>query len=601
MQQLTWDDRQFYLDGQPFAIHSAAMHYFRVPAPYWADRLRKLRDCGFNTLETYTCWNLHERQEGTFDFSGMLDIARYLQTAAELGLKVILRPGPYICAEWEGGGLPGWLQRYAEMPLRCYDELFLQKVRRYYTALFAQVRPLLATNGGPVILVQLENEYGSFGDDKRYLGAIADLYRQLGVDVPLFTADGTTAWMLSGGTLPQVLAAANFGSHPEENLAALKRFKPDQPLFCGEFWCGWFDHWYEPHHTRDAASTADDVATMLRLGASFNLYMFHGGSNFGFWNGANHDGRYQPTVTSYDYCAPLAEDGTPTETYYALQKLLYEAEGRPLPAPCPPPRHATYGAVALTEALPLEAALPHLARPVEAAAPRTFAQLGLDVGYVLYCTTLQGPFEELEVCFDGLHDRAQIYIDGQLRGIQERDRRADRVTLALAAGQQARLDILVENMGRINYGPRMFDQKGILGNVRLGQRCHFGWQMWPLPMEGLSALPFAPLPGAGVRADAPATPCAAPGEAPTAPCFLRGVLRVEGTPADTFLRPQGLQKGFIVVNGFNLGRYYPAAGPQQTLYLPAPLLHEGDNEVIVFESDGCDRPALSSEEKPDLG
>lgn len=615
MNHLTWDRDRFYLDGAPFAIHSGAIHYFRVVPAYWADRLKKLRDCGFNTLETYTCWNLHERQEGQFDFSGMLDIGRYLQTAAQLGLKVILRPGPYICAEWEGGGLPGWLQRRPDLPLRCYDEGFLQAVRRYYRALFEQVRPYLAGNGGPVILVQLENEYGSYGDDKRYLRAIADIYRELGVDVPLFTADGTAARMLGGGTLPGVLAAANFGSHPRENLAALRRFKPDQPAFCGEFWCGWFDHWYEQHHTRTADSTTEDVAAMLEMDASFNLYMFHGGSNFGFWNGANHAETYQPTVTSYDYCAPLAEDGSPTDTYFALQKLLCAVAGRPLPPPPADVRHAAYGTVALQEAMPLVAALPQLAQPVTAAAPLTFAQLGLDVGYVLYRTVLEGPFEELTIGFDGLHDRAQICVDGQLRGIFERDRRADRVTLALKAGQRAQLDILVENMGRINYGPKMFDQKGILGNLRLGQRCHFGWQMWPLNMEGLDRLSFAE---GGPAAEHMRAPQGAPfaeeafaekdtvaaGDAPVAttpPCFLRGVLRIDGAPADTFVQPIGLEKGFVCVNGFLLGRYYTSAGPQRALYLPAPLLHPGDNQLLVFETDCCSDPQLCFGDRPLLG
>lgn len=587
MNKLTWDAGCFYLDGKPFEIRSAAMHYFRIVPQYWRDRLRKLKNCGFNTVETYTCWNLHERREGEFDFSGLLNIEGYLAEAAALGLKVILRPGPYICAEWDAGGLPSWLLRYPHLPLRCYDEIFLQKVRRYYTALFDRVRPFLATNGGPILMVQVENEYGSYGNDKQYLRSIAALYRELGVDVPLFTSDGPTQFMLGGGTLPEVLAVANFGSRPAEAFETLKAFRPDQPVMCGEFWCGWFDHWYEHHHTRTSDSTLQDVRTMTEMGASFNMYMFHGGTNFGFWNGANDPGDYQPTVTSYDYCAPLAEDGSATDTYYELQKLFCAREGRSLPAPEAPVAHAAYGTVKFTESLPVFAAAPCMAKPVSAPNTLTFEQLGLDFGYVLYSTELRGSFEELPLLFGALHDRAHIFINGELRGIVERDRRRDEITLGLAAGETARLDILVENMGRVNYGPNMFDEKGILGGVRFGQQMHFGWQMTPLAMENLSALPFEK----GVPAF------------DGTPRFLRGTLRVEGTPADTFLRPLGLEKGFITVNGFNIGRYYNSAGPQKTLYLPAPLLHTGDNEIIVFESDAAaaEGPLLVSETQPDLG
>ena len=587
MNKLTWNADRFYLDGEPFQIRSAAMHYFRIVPQYWQDRLQKLKDCGFNTVETYTCWNLHERREGVFDFTGILDLESYVAQAAALGLKVILRPGPYICAEWDAGGLPSWLLTYPHLPLRCYDEVFLGKVRRYYTELFRRLRPYLATNGGPILMVQVENEYGSYGNDKRYLQAIADLYRELGVDVPLFTSDGPTKWMLNGGTLPDALSVANFGSRPREAFTELKAFKPEQPLMCGEFWCGWFDHWYEEHHVRTADSTVEDVRTMLDMGASFNVYMFHGGTNFGFWNGANDPGDYQPTVTSYDYCAPLAEDGSFTDTYYALQRMFCERDGLPVPAPAPDPVRTAYGEIRLTESLPLCAALPHMGVPVSAPNPLTFEQMGLDFGYAWYSTTLCGPFEELPLNFGGLHDRAHIFVNGELRGIQERDRRRDTVMLQLNKGESVRLDILVENMGRVNYGPRMFDEKGILGGVRLGQQYHFGWMMQPLPMEGLSALPF--------ENSVPAFD--------GTPLFLRGTLHVEGEPADTFLRMPGLEKGFVVVNGFNIGRYYNSAGPTRTLYLPAPLLHAGDNEVIVFESDAvaASAPLLVSEAKPDLG
>ena len=240
---LTYKDKDFYMDGERYTVISGAMHYFRIPREYWYDRLLKLKECGFNTVETYTCWNLHEKVEGKFDFSGMLDVGAYIKTAKELGLNVILRPGPYICAEWDFGGLPAWLLTHESIPLRCYNEEFIALVRRYYEALFNEVRPYLAVNGGNVVMLQVENEYGSYGDDKEYLRAIVDIYRDCGVDCQLFTSDGATSFMLNGGTLPDFPCVANFGSKPADNFAALEKFRPGQPTMCGEFWCGWFDHW----------------------------------------------------------------------------------------------------------------------------------------------------------------------------------------------------------------------------------------------------------------------------------------------------------------------------------------------------------------------
>ena len=270
---LTYDKDNFLMDGKPYRIISGAIHYFRIHPDYWHDRLSKLRACGFNTVETYTCWNLHERREGEFDFSGILDIERFISIAESLGLNVIVRPGPYICSEWEFGGLPSWLLRYPSMGLRCCDPLYLEKVTPYYRELLDRIRPHLSTNGGGVIMMQVENEYGSYGDDGEYIRRVADIYRENGIDCQLFTSDGTCLWMLSGGTIPELLSVANFGSGIKRNAEALCSFRPDQPFMCGEFWCGWFDHWYEKHHTR----TSGDVCSMVReffdIGGSFNFYM----------------------------------------------------------------------------------------------------------------------------------------------------------------------------------------------------------------------------------------------------------------------------------------------------------------------------------------
>ncbi len=586
MPQLTYDNKHFYLDGKPFQIISGAMHYFRIHPDLWEDRLMKLRACGFNTVETYTCWNLHERREGEFDFSGMLDIGRFIEIARRVGLYVIVRPGPYICSEWEFGGLPSWLLRYPGMGLRCNDPLYLEKVLPYYKELLSRIRPHLCTRGGGVIMMQVENEYGSYGDDTDYLRRVADIYRENGIDCTLFTSDGACMWMLSGGTVPELLAVANFGSAPAKNADALAAFREGQPFMCGEFWCGWFDHWYEAHHTRTPEEVAVLVQEFFDIGGSFNFYMFHGGTNFGFCNGANHAGGvYEPTVTSYDYCAPLSEAGDMTPTYYAIREVIERNTGEAAPdLGVSNSKKAAYGPLTLTEYAPLFENLEALAPAVHAAYPQTMEQLSQDFGYLLYRTTVRGPIEPLELVFTQLHDRAHIYLDGKPAGIRERSRRNDSVKLALGKGESVRLDILVENMGRVNYGPKLFDQKGIIGGIRLGQRFHFGWDHYPMTMDELGGLSWrtAPIP-------------------PALPAFFRGTLTIEGTPADTFVRLDGFTKGFVKINGFNIGRYYNPAGPQKTLYIPAPLLRQGDNEILVFETDECSSPTVTFTDTPDLG
>ena len=582
---ITYNDKSFLMDGREYTIVSGAMHYFRIPRQYWHDRLDKLKQCGFNTVETYTCWNLHERREGQFDFSGMLDIECFIETAEKLDLNVIVRPGPYICAEWDFGGLPSWLLKYPHMALRCDDPLYLEKVKPYYRELLSRLRPHLCTNGGNILMVQVENEYGSYGDDKIYLQKVVDIYRENGIDCPLFTSDGTAHWMLSGGTLPDVLAVANFGSYVDQ-LLTLKEFQKDRPLMCGEFWCGWFDHWYEEGHVQ---RTNEDITGELNkffdLGASFNIYMFHGGTNFGFWNGANHTGeQYQPTVTSYDYAALLTEAGDTTRLYEAAKRTIEERTGVKAPAiEVKNSAKKAYGRVELTESAPLFENLTSLSAPVRAAFPKTMEELDQDFGYTLYRTELKGPFEELELFCGDIHDRAIFFVNGKQVGIKERSRRNDPIRMGLGFGETATLDILVENMGRVNYGIKLLDRKGILGGVRLGQRFHYGWEMYPMTMDDLSRLSYAEAQPRG-----------------RVPAFLRGTLTVEGTPCDSFLKLEGFTKGFVTVNGFNIGRYYNPAGPQKTLYVPAPLLREGKNEILVFESDGYDTPVVELVDQPDL-
>ena len=585
MSTFTFKGKDFLLDGKPFRVVSGAMHYWRIPAEYWEDRLTKLKVCGFNTVETYTPWNLHEAKEGEFDFSGMLDIVRYIETAEKLGLKVIVRPGPYICSEFDFGGLPSWLLRYPDMHLRCNDPMYLEKVRPYYRELLTRIRPHLCTNGGGVIMVQIENEYGSYGDDKEYLSKVAEMYHEYGIDCLLYTSDGPCYWMLGGGTLPDYPCVANFGSHPVEAFRLLDDFRPDQPSMCGEFWCGWFDHWGEQHHTRTAEETMRDLQPMLDAGASFNFYMFHGGTNFGFTNGANHTGdQYQPTITSYDYCSPLTEAGDLTPTYFAVQKALRAATGAVCELPVSDTEKKGYGALTLTERAPLFENLNALAKPVHDASPRSMEELGQDFGYIVYSSTFKGPQEELPLVIEHLHDRARVFLDGKFAGLRERTGTMDEVKFALGKGETKKMDILVENCGRVNYGPKLFDKKGIFGGIRLGQRYHFGWDMYCLRMDHLDALTYTD----NTENDG-------------MPAFLRGSLNITGKPADTFVRLDGFHRGFVTVNGFNLGRYWNDRGPQKTLFVPAPFLKEGANEIVVFESDGYDKPEITFCDTPDLG
>lgn len=580
---LTYKGNKFFLDGEEYTIISGAMHYFRIPREYWHDRLLKLKECGFNTVETYTCWNLHEPKENVFDFSGMLDLEAYIDIANELGLNVILRPGPYICAEWEMGGLPAWLLNYPNLTIRCNDELFISKVERYYNELLGRIVPKLSTNGGNIIMMQIENEYGSYGDDHEYMQRIAEIYKKAGVDCLLFTSDGASSSMLQGGTLPKYPCVANFGSRPNENFKVLNDFRPDQPLMCGEYWVGWFDHWYEKHHVRDPKEVAKLFKDMIDCGASLNFYMFHGGTNFGYMNGANYYDKYEPTITSYDYNALLSEAGDLTPAYFEVRKIIEERFGSLPELTVKNSEKAVYGKLELDERCSIFDAAKLLAKHVHSAAPQFMEDIGQYYGFTLYSTTVDGPRDEAEIKFDSVHDRAVVFIDGKYRGYYERTREGEPVSFSLEKGENCRIDILCENMGRVNYGPKIMDRKGVKG-VRFNLQYHFGWDMYPLPLDNISLLEYKHESGDVKIAS-----------------FLKGTLKIEGEPHDTFMRLDGFTKGVIFVNGFNIGRYYNPAGPQKTLYVPAPMLKKGDNEIVVFETDHSDRSFVTFLDKPDLG
>jgi beta-galactosidase len=580
-----YEGNRFVLDGQPITIMSGAVHYFRTLPECWEDRLTKLKACGLNTVETYTCWNLHERREGEFDFSGLLDIEKFIETAEKLGLLVILRPGPYICAEWDFGGLPSWLLSYPDIALRCDDPLYLEKVKPYYRELLSRIRPHLCTNGGNVIMVQVENEYGSYGDDKVYLQKIVDIYRENGIDCLLFTSDGTAKWMLSGGTLPDVLAVANFGSYTDQILT-LNEFQKDRPLMCGEFWDGWFDHWYEAGtQLRPIDDIIKEIEKFFDLGASFNLYMFHGGTNFAFWNGANHPGDYQPTITSYDYCAPLTEEGNITPKYELLRELLkdYRTDKDDLDI-VPYAPTAAYGEVSLTQTTSLRGSADCLGVMQTSRAPLPMEQYGQAYGSILYRTHVKYLPNPSKLILREVHDRAHVFINGQRVGVIYRNDPTNYLEVTFPEEDNI-LEIIVENMGRINFGPYLHDEKGITDSVCIAppNQHQFGWEVYPMELDDLSVLFFAE------------------GETCELPAFFRGTFAVDGQPKDTYLRPVGFEHGSVWVNGFNLGRYWNSKGPQKTLYVPASLLREGENEIIVLEYDAVTEPRVVFEDKSDLG
>jgi len=556
------------------------MHYFRIPPAYWRDRLLKLRAMGLNTVETYVAWNLHEPEPGTFRFDAGLDLVRYLTIAAELGLHAIVRPGPYICSEWDLGGLPAWLLRDPAIRLRCSHPAYLRAVDRFFDALLPCLAPLQVTHGGPILAMQVENEYGSYDNDQAYLRHLVEAMRARGVDVLLFTSDGPRDESLRAGTLPGILKTVNFASGVEAALNKLREHQPDGPLMVTEFWDGWFDHWGEQHHTRTPEDTAAALDEILTAGASVSLYMFHGGTNFGFMNGANsEDGLYQPTVTSYDYDAPLSEAGDPTLKYWALRNLI----GRyaPLPdiaLPPPAPRLAP-GQVGLPESVALFDALDGLSSPIRLAAPQPMEMLGQSSGLILYRTQVFGPVQA-PLTIHGLHDRAQVFLDRQPVDVLGRASPDQDLLLAVPQGG-VMLDILVENMGRVNFGPDLLDRKGITEGVLLGRQCLFGWTHFPLPLDDLTGLDFRPSSTTG------------------GPAFYRGRFAVTDL-GDTFLALPGWTKGVCWVNGHNLGRYWER-GPQRTLYIPAPFLQKGENELIVLELHGTGRRTVDFCDRPDLG
>jgi beta-galactosidase len=552
----------FELDGKPFQIISGAIHYARVPRAYWRDRLRKAHVMGLNTVETYVFWNLHEPSPGQFDFSGQNDIAEFIREAQQEGLFVILRPGPYVCAEWEFGGYPAWLLRDHSIEVRTSNPAFMAATGRWLHRLGQELAPLQSGNGGPIIAVQVENEYGSFGSDQDYMEQIHHLLLDSGFNrAMLYTADGADE--LSNGSLPELPAVINFGSgDAKTEFAKLAKLRPNAPRMCGEYWDGWFDHWGGKHHTTDAAAEAKELEWMLQQGYSVNLYMLHGGTSFGWMNGANIDGgKYEPDITSYDYDVPVSESGELKPKFFLFRDVISKVTGITPPAPPARMPAQALAPVQFANSVSLWETLP---KPVASQQILSMEDVGQSYGYILYRTTIAHA-QSGELRIDALRSYAQIYLDGVLTGTL--DRRLDQSSLPIQISHDnTRLDILVENTGRVNFS-RVFphERSGITHQVTLADTPLTGWQIYPFPMQNVSSLAYK-------------------SAACTGACFYRATFQVD-QPADTFVDTRSLGKGQVFINGQPLGRFWKI-GPQGTLYLPAPWLKKGANEIVVFDLNG---------------
>ena len=577
----TIGEHDFLLDGQPHRVISGALHYFRVHPDQWRDRIRMGRMMGLNTIETYVAWNEHAPEEGVFDTTGRLDLARFLREVQEEGMHAIVRPGPYICAEFDCGGLPAWLLRKPGVRVRSLEPGYLAAVTDYLQRVLEIVAPLQIDRGGPVTLLQVENEYGADGADHDYLRALTQIFRAAGITVPLTTVDQPEPAMLAAGTIPELHATGSFGSRAADRLAALRVQQPTGPLMCCEFWCGWFDHWGAHHHTTDAEASARELDELLAAGASVNVYMLHGGTNFGLTNGANDKGVYQPTVTSYDYDSPLDEAGRPTEKFWAFREVIS--------------RYAPVPEFPRTDRLPLHVPVAAPLRPVGALADLapadgvafeavpTMDDLGISRGFARYRTVLDDGPEPGVLAFAEVRDRAWVSLDGVPVGVLAREEHAFAITLPRGEGV---LEILVEDEGRVNYGPRIGEPKGLIGPATFRGVPKAGWIASPVPLDafesGLSLL--------SVDAEA----------APTAGAAVHQAIVSLDAPTDLSLSTAGLGKGLVWVNGFCLGRYW-RKGPQRSLFVPAPATRAGENVITVLELEALSAPVLTFLDDLDLG
>ena len=578
----------FLLNGEPFVVKAAELHYPRIPRAYWEHRIKQCKALGMNTICLYVFWNFHEEKPGEFDFTGQKDLAEFCRLCQKNDMYVILRPGPYVCAEWEMGGLPWWLLKKKDIRLREDDPYFLERVAIFEKEVANQVAGLTIQKGGPIIMVQVENEYGSYGESKEYVAKIRDIVRENFGDVTLFQCDWASNFQLNA--LDDLVWTMNFGTgaNIDEQFAPLKKVRPDSPLMCSEFWSGWFDKWGANHETRAADDMIAGIDEMLSKGISFSLYMTHGGTNWGHWAGANSPG-FAPDVTSYDYDAPISESGKITPKYEKLRETLAKYMDGKKQAKVPDDIPTiSVPAFEFTEVAPLFANLPE---PKSDDTIRTMEEYDQGFGSILYRTTLPKIDRSATLTVTEAHDYAQIFIDGKYIG--KLDRRNGEKQLDIpACAEGAQLDILVEAMGRINFGRAIKDFKGITEKVELkngGRTTELkGWKVYNLEdrYEGYKGLKFEPL-----KSVKDAQGQRVPG------CY-RATFHVE-KPGDTFLNFETWGKGLVYVNGYGIGRIWEI-GPQQTLYVPGCWLKEGENEILVFDIVGPKEARTEGLEEPIL-
>ncbi|MCM1332364.1 MAG: beta-galactosidase [Bacteroides sp.] len=569
-------DGTFLLNGEPFTIKAAELHYPRIPREYWDHRIKMCKALGMNTICLYVFWNSHESEPDRFDFEGQNDLSEFINLCKKNDMYVILRPGPYVCAEWEMGGLPWWLLKKKDIRLRESDTYFLERVDKFQKAVADEVKGLTISEGGPIIMAQVENEYGSYGTDKNYVSQIRDMIRKnFGEELTLFQCDWASNFLNNG--LDDLIWTINFGTgaNIDKQFDKLREVRPNTPLMCSEFWSGWFDKWGGKHETRSADKMIAGITEMLDKNISFSLYMTHGGTNWGHWAGANSPG-FAPDVTSYDYDAPINEQGAVTPKYHALREALSKyTRGKqyPVPKPIPTGKIAQFP---FTEVAPL---FPNLPEPNKDVDIKTMEEYNQGFGSILYRTELPATSTSTTLTVNDPHDFAQIYIDGKYIGKLDR-RLGEKSILIPPVKSGAQLDILVEAMGRINFGRAIKDFKGITDNVTLSEFrdghtfvCDLkNWKVFNLEdnMDFYNSMEFFPL-GAFTPGD--------DGRLPGG--VYRAAFNVS-KPADTFLNFSTWGKGLVYVNGNPLGRFWEI-GPQQTLYLPGCWLKKGENEIVVFD------------------
>ena len=613
----------FYLNGKPFKVISGSFHYFRTVPEYWRDRLEKLKAMGCNTVETYIPWNLTEPKKGQFNFEGFCDIEKFIQTATELGLYIIIRPSPYICAEWEFGGLPAWLLKDRNMRLRVSYKPFLDAVEEYYNDLMPKIVKYQIDNGGNIILMQIENEYGYYANDHEYMKFMSNLMRRQGVTVPLITSDGPYHESYRGGYAKGAHPTGNFGSKTAERFEVLKEYTEGGPLMCAEFWVGWFDHWGNGGHMKgNLVQSTEDLDKMLELG-NVSIYMFEGGTNFGFMNGSNYYDELTPDVTSYDYDGILTEDGHITEKYKKYKEVISKYTDIPEVNFTTQIERKAYGELKCTDKVSLFSTVDDISTPVHLPYTVNMEELDQSYGYILYRSRLHSEAGIAKLRLWETADRANVFVDEKplitLYDLELNEENNIPLEKYLACSQPAQMlagkfmmekgltpetapsaigeaglstgallglnekfDILVENMGRVNFGPRMETQrKGINRCVQINGHMHNDWDIYTLPLDNIDKVDFSKEYKEGT------------------PAFYRFTFDVTGK-GDTFLDFEGWGKGVAFINGFNLGRFWEI-GPQKRLYIPAPLLKDGENEIVIFETDGKAKDTISLKDEPDIG